>query len=106
MCSYILDQNLLLTAKSTTNTRFDHANPLRRQVQYRCKLTTDMEGHLCARADHQAIIFIPVGHHNMRFYVCLLHLGYFVGRFDDFIGCLKTLFDITDIDVDLGGKVT
>ncbi len=64
-----------------------------------------MKRHLGAGADDQAVIFIPVGHRDMRLDMRLLHLGHPVIRLKDALRLSKAFFYIANIDPDLRGPV-
>ncbi len=105
MRRYILDQNLLLAAKAAPNARLDHPDALDRKPQHRRQHAPDMKRHLGAGADDQAVIFIPVGHRDMRLDMRLLHLGHPVIRLKDALRLSKAFFYIANIDPDLRGPV-
>ena len=64
-----------------------------------------MERHLRGGTDHQTIIFIPVGHADVRLDVRLLDLRYLVFRFEDLIGFGESFFHVADVDADVGGEI-
>ena len=101
MRCHILDQYFLLAAKSAPDARLDHPDALDRQPQHRRQDAPDVKRHLGAGADHQAVIFIPVGHRHMRLDMRLLDFGHPVIRLKDAIRLGKSLFHIANIDADL-----
>ena len=64
-----------------------------------------MERHLRGGADHQTVIFVPIGDTDMWFDMRLLHFRYFVFCFEDFICFSKAFFHVADVNADMGGEI-
>ena len=63
---YVLDQHFLLAAEAAADARFDHTDALGRQAQHRREDPPHVERHLSRSANHQTIIFVPIGHDDVR----------------------------------------
>ncbi len=64
-----------------------------------------MERHLRAAADHQAVVFVPIGDDDVRLDVRLLHLGHAVLALEDVVGFGKALLHVADVDADVRRQV-
>ena len=104
--SHIFDQHFLFAAKTAADARFDHPDALDRQARAPGPgCAAHVERHLRAGADHQAVIFVPIGDDDMRLDVRLLHFGDVVFASKDLVGFGETFLHIADIDTDLGRQV-
>ncbi len=105
MSGHVLDQDFLFAAKTTADARLNHADTFNRQPQHRGKHTPHVERHLCAGANDQAIILVPVTDRHVWLDVRLLHFRHLVYRFINFVGLSKPLLYVPDIDADFSRQI-
>ena len=65
-----------------------------------------MEWHLCAAANYQTIIFIPIRDDHMRLNMGLLNFRYLIGFLKNMIRLFKPLLHIANIDADLRRQIS
>ena len=60
----------------------------------------------CVRgADDQPVVLVPIGDHDVRLDVDVLHLGDEVLALEDVVRLGKALVHVADVDVDVRGQV-
>ena len=101
----VFHQNFLLAAEAAADARLDHADSLDGQSQHGRQHSADVERHLRGGANHQSVIFIPIGDTHMRLDVRLLNFWHFVFGFEDFIGFGETFFHIANVNADFCGEI-
>ena len=102
---YVFHQHFLLAAEPASDTWFDDADTLDRQVQNRCQDATCMERHLCRGPNYQPVVLVPIRHADMRFDVRLLHLGDSVLSLEDAVSLGEAFIDVADVDSNFSSQV-
>src|SRR5208337_2136143 len=103
--AYVLEQHLLLAAESSANTRFNHAHPLKRDLQDLRDLAARMIRNLRAGADDQAIVGVQPTDGDVRFDGAVLLALRAEFPLEDVVGFAETALYAADFLQNVPGEV-